>query len=128
MAGSRRLNRRVWLIAALVLAGCGRAPDLSGTWVGRWASDDGVSRGTFRVQVSQSGNRISGRIALEGTWFSRARIVGVVEGSHIRWGVLHGGVSVLTFEGRVEEGRSAGTYRGPGGSTGRWTAVRIARP
>lgn len=116
------------LVLVLVAAACARAPDVAGTWEGSWQSDDGLARGTFRVQVAQRGNRISGRIELQGTWFSDARVDGVVEGSRVRWGVLRGGVAVLSFEGTVNDGRASSTYRGPGGSAGRWTARRLLQP
>ncbi|MDR7447429.1 MAG: hypothetical protein QN166_10380, partial [Armatimonadota bacterium] len=67
------------------------------------------------------------RIQVSGTWFSDARVDGVVEGSRVRWGVLRGGVAVLTFEGTVEDGRSSGVYRGPAGS-GKWAARRLRPP
>jgi hypothetical protein len=116
------------LLAALWVVACAPAPDVAGTWQGRWESDDGAARGTFRVHVTQRGNRISGRIELDGTWPSDARVDGVVEGSRVRWGVLRGGVAVLNFEGTVAGGHSSGTYRGPGGSSGRWEARRVRPP
>lgn len=119
--------RAGWLLVTLLLAACARPPDVAGTWEGEWESADGTSRGTFRVHVTQRGNRISGRIELRGSWFSEARVDGVVEGSRVRWGVLRGGVAVLTFEGTVEDGRSSGVYRGPGGS-GNWAARRVRPP
>lgn len=78
--------------------------------------------------MSQRGNRIWGRIELEGTYFSEARIEGVVEGSRVRWGVLHGTLAVLQFDGTLEDGRAAGVYRAPGGTGGRWAARRVRGP
>ncbi len=112
-------------LAVALLVGCARPPHVAGTWYGLWESEDGQSRGTFRVHVTQRGNRISGRIEVSGSWFSEARIDGVVEGSRVRWGVLRGGVALLTFEGTVQGGQSWGVYHGPGGSAGRWTARRV---
>lgn len=114
-------------LALLLLAlwACSRPPDVAGTWQGRWASEDGASRGTFWVHVDQRGHRISGRISVQGAWFSEARIDGAVEGSRVRWGVLRGGVTLLTFEGTIEDGRAFGVYRTPAGSGGRWAARRV---
>ncbi|MFN3285710.1 MAG: hypothetical protein ACK45F_05460 [bacterium] len=121
------IPRAGYVLAALLLAACARAPDVAGTWEGTWEAADGTSRGAFRVHVTQRGNRISGRIELSGTWFSEARVDGVVEGLRVRWGVLRGGVAVLTFEGTVGDGRSSGVYRGPAGS-GKWAARRVRPP
>jgi hypothetical protein len=120
--------RGSWGIALLALAalGCARPADVAGVWHGTWESADGAGRGTFRAEVAQRGNRISGPITLEGAWVSEARVEGSVEGLRVRWGVVRGGVVVVAFEGTVEDGRASGAYRGPGG-TGRWTARRVAR-
>ncbi len=121
------MRRSAAIVVALASA-CARAPEVAGTWVGTWQGSDGASSGSFRVLVTQHGNRISGRIELEGTWFSEARIEGVVEGSRVRWGVLHGRLAVLQFDGALEDGRAAGVYRAPGGTGGRWTARRVRGP
>ena len=115
------------LLAALACA-CAGAPDVAGTWLGTWQGSDGRSAGGFRVHVAQQGNRISGRIEVEGAWFSEARIDGVVEGSRVRWGVLRGGVAGLQFDGRLQDGQASGVYRVPGGTGGRWSARRVRGP
>jgi hypothetical protein len=119
--------RGSWVVVvALAVLGCARSVDVAGVWQGTWESADGASRGAFRVEVAQRGNRISGPITLEGAWVPEARVEGSVEGFQVRWGVVRGGVVVVAFEGTVEDGRASGVYRGPGG-TGRWTARRVAR-
>ncbi len=119
--------RGSWVVVvALAVLGCARPVDVAGVWQGTWESADGASRGAFRVEVAQRGNRISGPITLEGAWVPEARVEGSVEGFQVRWGVVRGGVVVVAFEGTVEDGRASGVYRGPGG-TGRWTARRVAR-
>ncbi len=120
--------RENWRVVALALAvlGCARPVDVAGVWQGTWESADGASHGAFRVQVTQRGNRIWGPITLEGAWAPEARVEGSVEGSHVRWGVVRGGLVVVTFEGTVEDGRASGVYRAPGGA-GRWSARRVAR-
>ncbi len=115
------------LLATLVCA-CAQPPHVAGTWVGRWQGSEGDSAGRFRVHVLQKGNRITGRIVVEGTWFSEARIDGVVEGSRVRWGVLHGGLAVLQFDGTVQGDWASGVYRVPGGAGGRWAARRVRTP
>ena len=119
--------RGSWVVVvALAVLGCARSVDVAGVWQGTWESADGASRGAFRVEVAQRGNRISGPITLEGAWVPEARVEGSVEGFQVRWGVVRGGLVVVAFEGTVEDGRASGVYRGPGG-TGRWTARRVAR-
>ncbi len=122
------MTRALACLLLAVACACARPPDVAGTWDGRWEGADGASAGTFRVQVAQRGNRIWGRIEVRGTWFSEARIDGAVEGTRVRWGVLRGGVAVLTFEGTVQDGRAFGVYRGPGGSHGNWVARRVRAP
>lgn len=122
------MRRAAAALVAALAAACARPPDVAGTWVGTWQGSDGTSAGGFRVQVAQQGNRISGRIVLEGTWFSEARIQGAVEGSRVRWGVLHGGLAVLQFHGTVQDGQASGEYAGPGGARGRWAARRVRAP
>jgi hypothetical protein len=120
------------LTATLLVAlagGCGaRAIDVAGTWQGRWTSADRQSSGTFRVDVSQRGSQINGPIELSLDWLPRARIEGIVEGSRVRWGVLHGAVVVLAFEGTVTGDAAEGTYTIGSTSKGAWTASRVGSP
>lgn len=122
---------RTWLVlGVLVMAACGpRATDVAGIWEGTWAASDRQSTGTFRVDVTQRGKTITGEIRLSLDWLPQARIEGFVEGAQVRWGVLRGGLVLLTFEGRVTGDAATGTYAigaGPGGAApgGSWTARR----
>lgn len=96
-------------------------------WQGSWISADRESTGAFRVEILQRGQAISGPIDLSLDWLPRARIEGVVEGQKVRWGVLHGGLVVLTFEGTVSADSAEGRYSIGGGATGTWIARRVRR-
>jgi hypothetical protein len=116
-------------LCGLIVAGCGpRALDVAGVWQGSWTSTDHESTGTFRVDISQRGRAISGPIELSLDWLPQAQIKGIVEGANVRWGVLHGGVTLLTFEGTVTEDAAAGRYSIGTGGDGVWTARRVRRP
>ena len=110
----------------IVLAGCGPRPaDVSGTWEGTWAAANGQASGTFRVEVTQRGRSISGPIELSLDWLPSARINGSVEAQRVRWGVLRGGIVVLSFEGEVGGDRAQGRYTIATGGEGTWSAARI---
>jgi hypothetical protein len=112
----------------IVLAGCGPRPvDVSGTWEGRWTAADGQGSGTFRVEVTQRGRTISGPIELSLDWLASARITGSVEARRVRWGVLRGGIVVLSFEGEVDGDRAQGLYTIATGGGGTWSATRARR-
>ncbi|MDP2957592.1 MAG: hypothetical protein Q8N53_14295 [Longimicrobiales bacterium] len=117
------------MLAAVVSSGCGPRPvDVAGTWEGTWTSADHQSRGTFRVEIQQRRKVIKGTIELSLDWLPQARIDGVVEGSRVRWGVLRGGLVVLTFEGSVSGDAAEGTYSFGQAGEGTWTARRTGRP
>ncbi len=101
--------------------------DVAGVWQGSWAAADQQSAGAFRVEITQRGNAISGTIDLSLDWLPKARIEGVVEGQKVRWGVLHGGVVVLTFEGVITDDSADGRYSIGAGGEGTWTARRVRR-
>ncbi len=113
-------------VLGLLTAACGPRPvDVAGVWQGSWVSDDHQSTGTFRVEVTQRGKGISGTIDLSLDWLPQARIAGVVEGQRVRWGVLRGGVVVLTFEGIIDGDTAQGRYTFGAGPQGTWTARRV---
>ncbi len=115
-------------LCGLLAAACGpRAADVAGVWQGSWISGDRESTGVFRVDIQQRGQAISGPIDLSLDWLPRARIEGVVEGQKVRWGVLHGGLVVLTFEGTVSGESAEGQYSAGGGPQGTWAARRVRR-
>jgi hypothetical protein len=116
------------LVGLIAMAGCGPRPvDASGTWEGRWTAADGQGSGTFRVEVTQRGRTISGPIELSLDWLPSARITGSVEARRVRWGVLRGGIVVLSFEGEVDGDRAQGRYTIAAGGGGTWSAARIRR-
>jgi hypothetical protein len=123
---------RLFLILILFLLiavpACGPRPaSVSGVWIGTWVSADGESTGRFRVEVSQRGKAIKGPIELSLDWLPRARIEGVVEGQRVRWGVLRGGLVILTFEGTVSGDTAAGRYSFGQAGEGSWIARRERR-
>ncbi len=115
-------------LCGLLAAACGpRAADVAGVWQGSWASADQQSAGAFRVEITQRGKAISGTIDLSLDWLPQARIEGVVEGQKVRWGVLHGGVVVLTFEGAIAGDSADGRYTIGAMGQGTWIARRVRR-
>lgn len=115
----------VALAGTLATAGCGPRPvDVAGTWEGIWISADRQSRGTFRVDIQQRRKVIKGTIELSLDWLPQARIDGVVEGQRVRWGVLRGGLVVMTFEGSVSGGAAEGRYSFGQAGEGTWNARR----
>ncbi|MGQ0568266.1 MAG: hypothetical protein ACT4P5_01855 [Armatimonadota bacterium] len=118
----------VLLACLTLLAGCGpRAVDVAGIWQGTWAPTEGRSVGRFSVEVRQRGKTIEGEIELSVDWLPKSRIVGIVEGRRIRWGVLRGGAVVLTFEGQIDGEVARGTYTIGTTTRGGWTAQRVRR-
>lgn len=116
------------LVVLTSVSACGSRPvDVSGTWLGTWVGADGESAGRFRVEVSQRGKAIRGPIELSLEWLPRAKIEGVVEERRVRWGVLRGGVVVLSFEGEVIGDRAQGRYTIATGGEGTWSAARVRR-
>ena len=117
----------VWLLSLTAVA-CGpRAADVAGTWEGSWSSADGDSAGRFRVEIAQRGKVLRGPIELTLDWLPQARVEGVVEGDRVRWGVLRGGLVVLSFEGVVSGDAAQGRYSIAIGGGGTWTARRTRR-
>lgn len=117
------------LAGALIVAGCGPRPvNVAGTWEGIWIGADPQSRGTFRVVIQQRRKVIKGTIELSLDWLPQARIDGGVEGPRVRWGVLRGGLVVLTFDGSVSGDTAEGTYSFGQAGDGTWTAQRTGRP
>jgi len=118
----------ILVVGALGQAGCrDRAADVGGVWDGTWKSADGQSEGSFRVDVTQRGVTLEGPIQLSLEWLPRARIAGTVAGNRVTWGVLQGGVAVLSFEGTITGDTGAGAYAVGSTAGGTWTARRIAR-
>jgi hypothetical protein len=58
-------------------------------------------------------------------WLPKARIEGVVEGQRVRWGVLHGSLVVLSFEGTVNGDTAGGNYSIGSAPRGTWAARRV---
>ncbi len=115
-------------LCGLLATACGpRVANVAGVWQGSWISGDRESTGTFRVEIQQRGQAISGPIDLSLEWLPRARIEGIVDAQRVRWGVLHGGLVVLTFEGIVSGESAEGRYNIGGGPQGTWTARRVRR-
>ncbi len=113
------------LLSALTLAACGpQAANVAGVWEGTWLASDRQSTGRFRVEIDQRGKTIRGPIELSLDWIPQARVEGVVEGQTVRWGVLRGGLVILTFEGRVTQDSAEGTYTIGSTSQGSWNAHR----
>lgn len=112
----------------LFVAACGTpAANVAGVWEGTWTGTDGQSTGRFKVDVTQRGKTIGGRIELGLDWLPHAAIDGVVEGQTVRWGVLRERLVVITFEGLITQDTAEGTYRIGTETRGSWNARRTAR-
>lgn len=127
MRDARRAGLLVFA-SLIIQTGCGPRPvDVSGTWDGVWRASGGQSSGTFQVEIAQRGRAISGPITLSLDWLPTARINGTVDERRVQWGVLRGGIVVLSFDGEVEGDRASGRYTFAAGGQGRWSATRTRR-
>lgn len=87
---------------------CNRV-DLTGTWAGTWANDNGLALGGFTLTLAQAGRKVTGSILVDGkTCIRQGTIGGTVTGSTVHL-VIHS-VRDVTIEGSVEGARMSGTF------------------
>jgi hypothetical protein len=101
---------------------------LGGSWTGTWqdVTPDQVA-GTFTLTWTQSGNTLTGSIAVKGTpCLAAASVSGSVSGSTITFGAVSGAHTVV-YDGTVSGTTMKGTYTAPAAcvdAKGNWTATK----
>jgi hypothetical protein len=108
----------------------GNASDLTGTWDGTWDIDPPYETvtGGFTLELTQSGNTISGPIEMTGTDCDNGTVGGTVEGSTITFGWVSSSQTV-DFTGTVDGSSMSGTWSSISCSgdvpiTGTWEATK----
>jgi hypothetical protein len=93
---------------------------LTGAWSGNYS---GAYHGTFTLQWTQSGSKLSGTIKLSANRGAKVPLKGTVHGNTIRFGTV--GSSAITYSGSVSGKSMSGTYKTPGGG-GPWSAHKTS--
>jgi hypothetical protein len=99
---------------------------LTGAWPGEWQNTTpDSSRGTFRIQWTQSGSSLSGTIAITGTpCLTGGSISGSLNGGNLNFGVVTGQAQV-SYTGTVSGTTMSGTYTTScGNAQGTWKATK----
>lgn len=102
------------------------ATGLTGAWPGEWQNTTpDASRGTFRIQWTQSGSALSGTITITGTpCLTGGSINGSLSGSALNFGVVTG-QSQVSYTGTVSGNTMSGTYTTScGNAQGTWKATK----
>lgn len=124
-----RLLRALASLAVLVglqlLLGCGggggapAAPptvDVTGSWAGYWASDDGISGGGLSFDLVQTGAAVQGAASLvDSDCYSSGSVSATVSGAVVTGTVTFGGF-VVGFHVTVAGNTAAGRYNDHSGS------------
>jgi hypothetical protein len=126
-----------FLAAAPIVAAQPAADDLSGGWRGGYLSTDQGDTNTFDMEITQTGNRITGTITevntignVEGALFLTSDLVGRVEGRTVTFTKTYdgsGGVShSVQYRGTLDRNnrRIRGTYTVAGTVGGQFEMVR----
>jgi hypothetical protein len=90
---------------------------LPGTWSGKYS---GAYSGTFKLDWTQSGSSLSGKITLTDPPETTG-ITGSVNGSAIKFGTVSGAV----YNGTESGGAMSGNYQTPNGG-GSWSATKAS--
>lgn len=104
----------------------GGGTGLTGSWPGEWQNTTpDSSRGTFRIQWTQSGSSLSGTITITGTpCLTGGSISGSLAGSTLNFGVVTG-QSQVSYTGTVSGDTMSGTYTTScGNAQGTWKATK----
>lgn len=101
------------------------------TWDGTWANPGFGSSGTFHMDVTRTSATMAGSLQVYGAeCLSAGHFVADVNGDHVTFGLVSGGIDTIRFQGEVSGRQVAGTWEagpGCGGWTGPWEAT-ITRP
>ncbi|MEU5665910.1 hypothetical protein [Streptomyces longwoodensis] len=100
---------------------------LTGDWAGVWATD--FATGDFTAKLAQNGNRMTGRLTVDGTGCDLGGPVsGAVEGDRITFGTVKS-TGKITFTGSMDGAGMHGTFSTDCyNATGDWNARRSPTP
>jgi hypothetical protein len=101
------------------------------TWDGTWDNPGYGSAGTFHMEVTRTSATMAGSLQVSGAdCLSAGHFVADVNGDEVTFGLVSGGIDVITFSGKVRGDHVAGMWEagpGCGGWTGPWEGT-ITRP
>jgi hypothetical protein len=96
-------------------------------WSGDWVNPDYGSSGTFTMDVRRSDSAMTGSLQVFGADCIQAgQTEASIDGDQVTFGLIHGGISQITFQGVIEGRRVVGLWsvtEACGGWQGSWQAT-----